>query len=57
MGAMTLIATLSSLAWPTHWRWPALLLGGPFVLLVGVSRIVRGVAGTGDLRGSVCGRA
>ena len=41
MGAMTLIATLSSMAWPTRWRWPALLLGGPFVLLVGVSRIVR----------------
>lgn len=41
MGAMALAAALSSMAWPTGWRWPAALLSGSSVLLVGASRIVR----------------
>ncbi len=43
MQSMALVAALSVLAWPTRWRWPVLLVGSCFVLLVGLSRIYLGV--------------
>lgn len=43
MGSMAVIAGLVILAWPTRWRWPALLLGVLFVLGVGTSRLYLGV--------------
>ena len=36
---MALFAALACLVWRTPWRRPLMLLGGPFVFLVGVSRI------------------
>lgn len=43
MQSMALVAALSVLAWPTRWRWPVLIVGNCFVLLVGLSRIYLGV--------------
>lgn len=43
MGSMALVATLAVLAWPTRWRWWAILGGGAFTLLVGFSRVYLGV--------------
>jgi membrane-associated phospholipid phosphatase len=43
MGSMALVAALAVLAWPTRWRWWAILLGGIFTLLVGFSRVYLGV--------------
>jgi membrane-associated phospholipid phosphatase len=43
MGSMALAAALAVLAWPTRWRWWAIVLGGAFTLLVGCSRIYLGV--------------
>lgn len=36
MRSMLLFAVLSTLAWQTRWRWPALIAGGGFAGLVGV---------------------
>ena len=43
MGSMALVATLAVLAWPTRWRWWAIVVGGAFSLLVGFSRVYLGV--------------
>ncbi|HYW10744.1 MAG TPA: phosphatase PAP2 family protein [Longimicrobium sp.] len=43
MGSMALVAALAVLAWPTRWRWWAILLGGLFTVLVGFSRVYLGV--------------
>ena len=43
MGSMALAAALVVLLWPTRWRYPALVGGGLFTLLVGVSRVYLGV--------------
>lgn len=43
MGSMALAAALAVLAWPTRWRWWAIVVGGAFTLLVGFSRIYLGV--------------
>lgn len=43
MSSLAALAALSILAWPTRWRWPALILGGLVVILVGVSRVYLGV--------------
>jgi membrane-associated phospholipid phosphatase len=43
MGSMAFVAALAVLAWPTRWRWWAILLGGIFTLLVGFSRVYLGV--------------
>lgn len=43
MGSMTLVLVLLLLCWPTRWRWPMLVLGLPFVVLVGFSRVYLGV--------------
>ena len=43
MGSLAVVAALVVLAWPTRWRWPVLILGGLFVLGVGLSRLYLGV--------------
>ena len=43
MGSMALVAALAVLAWPTRWRWWAIVLGGAFTFLVGLSRVYLGV--------------
>ncbi len=43
MGSMALVAALAVLAWPTRWRWWAILIGGLFTGLVGFSRVYLGV--------------
>jgi membrane-associated phospholipid phosphatase len=43
MGSMALVAALAVLAWPTRWRWWALVGGSVFTLLVGFSRVYLGV--------------
>ncbi len=43
MISLAVMVSLLLLAWPTRWRWPVLLAGGLFVLLVGLSRLYLGV--------------
>ncbi|MGB3393890.1 MAG: phosphatase PAP2 family protein [Stenotrophomonas sp.] len=54
MGSMTLAATVVLLAWPTRWRWPALLGAALIVPLVGLSRIHLGVHYPSDILGGWC---
>ena len=43
MQTMALAAALVVLVWPTKARWPVFILGGFFVLFVGLSRVYLGV--------------
>lgn len=43
MGSMTLVAVLVCLAWPTRWRWAAVVAGVVFAAGVGMSRVYLGV--------------
>jgi membrane-associated phospholipid phosphatase len=43
MGSMALVAALAVLAWPTRWRWFAIVGGAIFTFLVGFSRVYLGV--------------
>ena len=43
MQSMAVVAALVMLTWHSRWRWPMLLLGACFVLLIAASRIYLGV--------------
>ncbi len=49
MGSAALVTALVVLLWPTRWRYPMLLLGSIFVLLVSLSRIYLGVHYPSDI--------
>lgn len=51
MGSMTLMAVVVLLAWPTRWRWLAIVVSLAFVLAVGVSRVYLGVHYPSDILG------
>jgi undecaprenyl-diphosphatase len=49
MGSMTLAMAAIILCWPTIMRWPVLIVGVSFVLLVGISRVYLGVHFPSDI--------
>jgi len=55
MGSLALLSALTVLAWTTRWRWPALALAAPLVVLVGVVRVALGADDPSDVLGGWAG--
>jgi len=55
MGSLALLSALTVLAWPTRWRWLALALAAPLIVLVGVVRVALGADDPSDVLGGWAG--
>jgi membrane-associated phospholipid phosphatase len=55
MVSLALLSALTVLAWPTQWRWSALALAAPVIVLVGVARVALGADDPSDVLGGWAG--
>jgi membrane-associated phospholipid phosphatase len=49
MSSMTMVAALILFTWETRWRWPVVILGSVFVVLIGWTRLYLGVHYPSDI--------